>query len=535
MKPFYSPSDFSARQKREHAERFLRSYGNDHAIRFVFEGPARTDGKTVWLGDFNPDDDSFLMRALAHGMHEMLHVTDTDMTAFRKAAVNPLAGSIVNVLEDVRIDTLGMARYPGYRVWRDTLTEFLEEAGLLKAAADCDDFPLSALIPVWLQAELMAKLRIAWAERHFKRLRDALLERLNPQTVFSLLKICEETHKARNTDDVCKTTRKILTLLQGLDGHSPESPEPDLFSAPDDNAHTSELQELARAARAIRPVKTEPEPEIRGTRATQSAATGNGESFPDWPDVTTDLQLLEDAKLFSERYACESASLKRLTRAFSRILTGPSRESVPERKGSTLTEDFVGRLAVNDKRIFLKEVPRKKPDADVVILLDRSGSMGVTRMTKAKVAAAALMQALLPVSDVETTFAVFPGPRKTPIALVKKRTDPEEVFHKRLPGIGAFGATPLAQAVQFGINTLKNSRHSNRLLFVITDGASRADALNELKSDLVSSGIESAFLNIDTDNPPLSENTVYVSDSEQIAGALLKLFKSTRFAKRNSR
>lgn len=45
MKPFYSPSNFSARQKREHAERFLQSYGNDHNVRFVFDGPARTDGK----------------------------------------------------------------------------------------------------------------------------------------------------------------------------------------------------------------------------------------------------------------------------------------------------------------------------------------------------------------------------------------------------------------------------------------------------------------------------------------------------------
>lgn len=148
MKPFYSPSNFSARQKREHAERFLQSYGNDHNVRFVFEGPARTDGKTVWLGDYDPDDETFLMRSLAHGMHEMLHVTDTDMGAFRKACVNPLAGSIVNVLEDVRIDTLGMTRYPGYRVWRDVLTEYLEEAGLLKAAVDAGDLTLGELIAV---------------------------------------------------------------------------------------------------------------------------------------------------------------------------------------------------------------------------------------------------------------------------------------------------------------------------------------------------------------------------------------------------
>lgn len=85
--------------------------------------------------------------------------------------------------------------------------------------------------------------------------------------------------------------------------------------------------------------------------------------------------------------------------------------------------------------------------------------------------------------------------------------------------------------MRFGIKTLKASRHANRLLFVITDGASRADALEDLRDNLQAAGIESAFLNIDTDNPPLSENTVYVAESEEIAGALLKLVKATRFAK----
>ena len=89
--------------------------------------------------------------------------------------------------------------------------------------------------------------------------------------------------------------------------------------------------------------------------------------------------------------------------------------------------------------------------------------------------------------------------------------------------------------MRFGIKTLKASRHANRLLFVITDGASRADALENLRDDILSSGIESAFLNIDTDNPPLSDNTVYVTESEEIAGALLKLLKGTRFVKTHGR
>lgn len=530
MKPFYSPSNFSARQKREHAERFLQSYGNDHNVRFVFEGPARTDGKTVWLGDYAPEDETFLMRALAHGMHEMLHVTDTDMEAFRKACVNPLAGSIINVLEDVRIDTLGMARYPGYRVWRDILTEYLEEAGLLKAAADTGAFSLGELIAVWLQTELMAQMNVAWAERHHKRLRNALLARMNPETVASLLKISRATHTARTTDDVCKIARKILTQLQGLDAHSKENPEIDLFSEPGSESDASNIQELARAARQVRPV-TPVQQAPMGSNAPTRSETCSDDSFPDWPDETQDPQLIEDAKLYSERFVAETAAVKRLARAFSHILTAPSRQALPERNGSTLTEDFIGRIAVNDNRLFLKDVPRKKPDADVVILLDRSGSMGLTRMTKAKAAVFSLMQALCDVPGIETTVAVFPGPKKTPIALVKKREDSAALFRKRFPGIGAFGATPLTQAVRFGIQTLKASRHANRLLFVMTDGASRADALEDLRDDLQAAGIESAFLNIDTDNPPLSENTVYVAESEEIAGALLKLVKATRFAK----
>lgn len=530
MKPFYSPPDFSARQKREHAERFLKSYGNSHNVRFVFEGPARTDGKTVWLGDYEPEDETFLMRALAHGMHEMLHVTDTNMQTFREASVNPLAGSLINVLEDVRIDTLGMTRYPGYRIWRDTLTEFLEESGLLKAAADCNAFSLDCLITVWLQAELMEQLHVAWAERHAKRLRNALLKRLSYQTVFSLLKIGQEVHRAKNTEDVCKIARRILTLLQGLDVSPQKTVEPDLFSELATQKASEELKALACAARRICPTKPIQEAASPSSVAKRDDAV-DGKNTPDWPDQTSDPQLLEDAKLYGERFASERTTVKRLTRIFSRILTSPAPHNIPDKKGSTLSQDFIERISVNDNRLFLKDVPRKSIDAEIVILLDRSGSMGVTRMTKAKVASAALMQALFALAGIETTFAVFPGPKKTPIALVKKKTDSESLFFKRFAGIGAFGATPLAQAVRFGIRTLSGSRHANRLLIVITDGACRPDTLEELRSDLLASGIESAFLNIDTDNPPISENTVYVSDSEKIPEALLSLLKATRFAK----
>ncbi len=535
MPSFYEPTTLSAEERLNHAKRFLSAYGKDHDVHFEFDGQPQTDGKTVWLGSLDPNDTTFITRALAHGMHEMLHVTDTDLTQYQKGAKSALAAELMNVLEDVRIDTIGMQRYPGYRVWRNELADLLASEGSLRAASPTKDLTIPELVLTWLHAELLAPFNVGWAQRYHLPLRCAVLNNLSNDIVNRLLKTAKAIEKARSTEDVANLTDKLLEILLKESLSSNADDEIDLFSDLDQFHKDRSLEALQTAAKS--PVSREKLHPLVDVRQAQATAFAKAKPYAPklWPEDTKDQQLLEDAELYSEKFGKEAATLQALTKQFKRILTGPAFQTYTKSRGTSLTPDFTNRLAMRDTRLFENECLVKRPDADVVLLLDRSGSMGVDRMTKAKVALASLVKALSPIRGIETTCALFPGPFRLPLALAKTRKETEEVFLRRFAGIGAFGATPFAEAMVWAIDTLKKSQHKKRFLLVITDGLFHEENADVLREALEKNAIEMALLNIDTDNPAICENTVTVVDSAKIGAALIELISGTSFAKENGR
>ncbi len=531
MTAFYIRASMTPVERLNHAKRFLSAYGESHHVQFVFEEQPKTDGKTVWLGKLNPEDPNFICRALAHGMHEMLHVTDTDLTEYQKAAGNALSATLINVLEDVRIDSLGMRRYPGYKVWRAELTELLEAAGTLKPAAPPEGFSTLELTSVWLHAELLEAVGVAWAQRYRLGLRSALLERIPAKTAEAILRAAEKIHKAKSTKDARLITEKILSIIEKA---KIEGETTDLFGSEERTEISIEgIEALKKAAKklltASLPFGPEADMKFGGALSEKSS-----DAFTPalWPEQTDDKQLLEDKRLYTEKFLANSASLQLLTQEFRNVLKSNAREMRPARSGTTLTPNFAIRAGMKEERIFLKELTAKKPAADVIVLLDRSGSMGVERMTKAKIAVASLIKALSGLKDVTTTCAVFPGANRKPLAIAKTRKETVDTFLGRFAGIGAFGSTPFVEASSWAIANLKMSTEKNRILFVITDGLFRAENAERLREELEHNRIEAAVLNIDTNNPPICENTVNVTETADIAKGLLTLVRATGFAQK---
>lgn len=133
-------------------------------VTFSFSESPKTDGKTVWLGAINPADEAFEALALGHGIHEMMHVTETDMTVLQDASMTPFVGSLLNALEDIRIDRLGMEHTATYAVWRGTMAEVLEARNQLAGQHTAGLTP-AELISLWLHLELTAELPMPWADR----------------------------------------------------------------------------------------------------------------------------------------------------------------------------------------------------------------------------------------------------------------------------------------------------------------------------------------------------------------------------------
>ena len=531
MTAFYIRASMTPVERLNHAKRFLSAYGESHHVEFIFDEQPKTDGKTVWLGKLNPEDPNFIPRALAHGMHEMLHVTDTDLTEYQKAAGNALSATLINVLEDVRIDSLGMRRYPGYKVWRAELTELLEASGALKPAADPRKLSTLELTSVWLHAELLDAVGVAWAQRYRLRLRSALLERIPAKTAEAILRAAEKIHKAQSTKDARLITEKILAIIKKA---KIEGETADLFDSEGKAEISSEgIEALKKAAKklltASLPFGPESDVQIGGASQEKSSDTFSPAL---WPEETDDKQLLDDKRLYTEKFLANSAVLQRLTQEFRNILKSDATELRAARSGTALVPDFAIRAGMKEERIFLKELSAKRPAADVIVLLDRSGSMGVERMTKAKIAVASLIKALSTLKEVTTTCAVFPGPNRKPLAIAKTEKETVDTFLRRFAGIGAFGSTPFVEASSWAIANLKTSTQKNRLLFVITDGLFRAENAERLREELERNRIEAAVLNIDTNNPPICDNTVNVTETAEIAKGLLKLVRATGFAEK---
>ncbi len=535
MPSFYNPKSLSPKERLEHAKRFLSAYGDNHDVHFQFDKQPQTDGKTVWLGSLDPEEPYFIVRALGHGMHEMLHVTDTNLTQYRSGAKSVLGEQLINVFEDVRIDTLGMSRYPGYRVWRNELADLLASEGALRAAQDPKEISPADLLGVWLHAELLAPLNVGWAQRYHLALRSEMLNRHSPTLVEKLLNVARTIEKAKSTEDVSRIVEKILELLL-KENLASSRKEDDLFDAPKGNEKERDIEILKSVAVKKLAAKhaSHPESDIRSS-PTKSAFDAKHFTPALWPENTTDRQLLEDAELYSEKFCEHSAELKMLTTRFKHILQGPVSQPQAQRSGSNLSPDFALRALMRDNRLFENERTFKRTNADIVLLLDRSGSMGVERMTKAKIALASLVKALSPIHGIETTCALFPGPNRVPLSLVKTREESEALFLRRFAGIGAFGATPFTEAVYWAIDTLKTSHHKKRLLLVVTDGLFQEENAAFLREALKANQIEMALLNIDTENPAVCENTVHVTESADIGKALIELIEGTSFAKENGR
>ena len=162
---------FSHSARRKAVCTFLRSFAGSGDTHFLFSHSPSTDGKTVWLGECAPSDESFETLTLGHGIHEMMHVAHTDFSAAQ--GIHHLTQRLLNVIEDVRIDKLGEEKSPAYRIWREHLADYREADGTLRAVSSpaLTQSPIESVV-TWLHTELMAHAGYRWALRNLSHMRD---------------------------------------------------------------------------------------------------------------------------------------------------------------------------------------------------------------------------------------------------------------------------------------------------------------------------------------------------------------------------
>lgn len=209
MQPFVSDlTGITPQQRRQAALMVLQAFAASRKVNFVFQGPPRTDGTTIWVGDIDPSDPDFFPLVLGSGIHELMHVRETDMECLRGVAVTRLAACLLNVLEDVRIDAIAMKHTLPYRIWRNVLTQKLKQRGMLLAASSAP-MPRELSLAAWVHAVLSLELQMDWAVEFEPVLRKKVHRIAGVAGMRHLQTLCRKVHGCSNTKEVLHLAMEI--------------------------------------------------------------------------------------------------------------------------------------------------------------------------------------------------------------------------------------------------------------------------------------------------------------------------------------
>jgi acetylornithine/succinyldiaminopimelate/putrescine aminotransferase len=86
---------------------------------------AQTDGKTITIPAYNQDDPYYKDIAWGYLAHEAAHVRFSDFDEFSSAATNPIRRTMINILEDIRIESGIIRLYPGTKQTLQKMDEHL--------------------------------------------------------------------------------------------------------------------------------------------------------------------------------------------------------------------------------------------------------------------------------------------------------------------------------------------------------------------------------------------------------------------------
>jgi cobaltochelatase CobT len=100
--------------------------GNKFGVKVRVGGQdAYTDGKSITLPAYNLEDPSYKNIAWGFLAHEAGHLRFSDFIEVRNSATSPIRKTIVNILEDIRIEKSMIKIYPGTKLTIEKMDEYL--------------------------------------------------------------------------------------------------------------------------------------------------------------------------------------------------------------------------------------------------------------------------------------------------------------------------------------------------------------------------------------------------------------------------
>jgi cobaltochelatase CobT len=465
-------------------------------------GQACTDGKTIWLPALPLDDAE--AAALGFGLlfHETNHVRYTDFAVVRG---DGLVGALTNALEDIRIDGLGHQEYPGGRSEEEHLVAALVRRGEAKSCTK-DDHP-ARILESYVMWRLEFDVLGIDAAQDMAGAAEALFRQTFPAGVQTKLDaLMFGIRNCNSTGDVQALARSIAQMLE-------------------DEARTENVPNANGQPVQREPRRNAPSPLRQALdAAAEDHASGIGELAQAAIDAKSqELPILNlpmprgavsGVPLASAEVAAFATEVKAASNALRQRLAGLLQAETLCRRyravtGKRIDSRRLCRFEAGDGRIFVRDVKGLRTDTAVQILVDRSGSMGSSRVKGksggqrpievARAACFATALALQQTTGVTVAVAAFPGGGDHDVMVMAPFAERVDRYAARFASLEAKGGTPMAEAMLWGAGELLAQPRPRRILLICTDGVYDDQLGQAMVARLERVGIEALGIGIHCD------------------------------------
>lgn len=508
-----------------------------------------TDGAVITLPTLpadasNEDCERYVRSSIASGLHECLHLKHTDFDVTRQQAEGRFWFQLLNAVEDARINRIGKETVVSFAFWRRRLNDLLstfpwranpQQVSLVDSLTHSVFFRSCQLLEVTFLSqeqqareesyvadhearfpkELIAESRKILAEKLPKAASTAHAAVIASDLLALLKRTCEadvdlgsklERHLAQAQADCDKVMQAVVEKLDCGEGEGSGSG----FSG------TLSKQAEGRS----KEVSNNRQPELREQKLTEDALKES--PIPLSPEYRREWKKQCNEQL---------APLRRQMRKIFSVKAENDDSYELAAEGT----DLVGMLdwaSSRSTRIYARAAKSRQLDAEVCVLLDRSGSMGIVTMSTAKLATFALCESIDKLRGCSSEVLAFPGMQNFHVGICKTRNDSLSKVRSMFEGLNAYGSTPFQEAFVIGLQHLKASSKKLKLAVMITDGLVNAQFAQTTREAYDKEGIEIAVLSIGIDNKDaFPTNYKFVLTADQIIAGLCELLSQTNFRK----
>ncbi len=514
-----------------------------------------TDGAVITLPNppadaSNEDCERYVRSTIASGLHECLHLKHTDFDVTRQQAEGRFWFQLLNAVEDARINRIGKETVVSFAFWRRRLNDLLstfpwrqtpQQVSLVDSLTHSVFFRSCQLLDVTFLSQEQQAREESYVADHEARFpkeliaesRKILAEKLPKATstahaaliasdLLSLLKrTCEddvdlgsklERHLAQAQADCDEVMQAVVEKLDCGEGEGSGS------GSRSGSGFSGKLSKKPESG--SKEVSDNRQPELREHKLTEDVLKES--PIPLSPEYRREWKKQCNEQL---------APLRRQMRKIFSVKA----ENDDSYELATEGTDLVGMLdwaSTRSTRIYARAAKSRQLDAEVCVILDRSGSMGIVTMSTAKLATFALCESIDKLRGCSSEVLAFPGMKDNHVGICKTRNDSLSKVRSTFEGLNAYGSTPHQEALAIAFRHLKASSKKLKLAVMITDGGVPSLLARETLEAYAKEGIEMAVLSIGMDNKDaFPTNYKFVLKADQIIAGLCELLSQTNFRK----